>query len=109
MSSRASGCCAPRIIVVTPASRHGVEAIADALLRAEQRDLVDHLERDRGGGLLLLAVEVEVLDLLRRGFEAVAAREVVVEVLAPRAHAADVQRDHRPDEVRELSRGRRRR
>ncbi len=104
MTSRASGCCAPRIIVVTPASRHGSSRSRMRSFGPMQRDFVDHLERDRGGRFLLLAVEVEVLDLLGRGFEAVAAREVVVEVLAARAHAADVQRDHRPDEVRELFR-----
>ncbi len=47
----------------------------------------------------LLPVEVEVLDLARRVLEAVAAGEVVVEVLPARAHAADVQRVVRLQEL----------
>ena len=43
--------------------------------------------------------EVEVLDLLGLLLVAVGAGHVVVEVLAPGAHAADVQREHRPGEV----------
>src|SRR5579885_1511345 len=49
--------------------------------------------------LRLLAGEVEVLDALRLGGEAVAAGEVVVEVLLARAHAADVEREHGLDEL----------
>ena len=40
----------------------------------------------------LLSVEVQILDLARRVLEAVAAGQVVVEVLPARAHSADVQR-----------------
>ena len=42
---------------------------------------------------IALALEVEVLDDFGLGLEAVAADEVVVEVLGARAHAADVERD----------------
>ena len=55
----------------------------------------------------LLAGEVEVLDLRGRGLEAEALRVVVVEVLAPRAHAADVERELRFSGMRQR-RGRRR-
>src|SRR6185436_14762246 len=60
------------------------------------------LEGYGGLGLLLLAVEVEVLDLLRLGLVAVLAGEVVVEVLLARAHAADVEGGHGAGEVEEV-------
>ncbi len=47
--------------------------------------------RHRGGGVTLLAVQEQVLDLLRLGLEPVARDEVVVEVLPAGAHAADVE------------------
>ena len=55
--------------------------------------------REAGGGLVLLALEVEVLDLLGLLLEPVPRDERVVEVLLARAHAADVERDERPDGV----------
>ena len=69
-------------------------ARADAVGRADQRDLVDQLVGHRRHRLHLLAVEVEVLDLLRLGLVAEPLGVVVVEVLVARAHAADVEREH---------------
>src|SRR5688572_18709558 len=74
-----------------------LQPIPDALRRTDQRHLVGELVGHGGGGFLLLPAEVEVLDLLRFRFEAVAAGEVVVEVLAARSHAADVEREARLD------------
>ena len=71
----------------------GVEPVGDLLARADERDLVDERVGHRRRRLELLAVEVEILDLRRLGLVAVAADEVVVEVLAARAHAADVERE----------------
>src|SRR3954454_6371787 len=75
------------------------EPLAHVVGRPAQRHGVDELVGHRGGRLVALAVEVEVLDLLRRRLEAVAHGERVVEVLLARAHAADVQRDERPHPV----------
>src|SRR4051794_3292165 len=69
--------------------------LADVVGRPAQRHGVDELVRHRGGRLVALAVEVEVLDLLRRRLEAIAHGERVVEVLLAGAHPADVQRDER--------------
>src|SRR5262245_41918304 len=63
----------------------GVEAVREALLRSDEGDRVDERVRNRCRGVPLQAVEVEVLDLAGRRLEAVAAGEVVVEVLAPRS------------------------
>ena len=78
---------------------HRGEPLADVALGADERHLLQQLVRDLGGGLVLLAVQVEVLDLLGLLLEAVPAGEVVVEVLALGAHAADVQRGHRAAEL----------
>ena len=75
------------------------EPVADPLRRADETRRVGELVRDGSHRFLLLAVEIEVLDLLRRGLVAVPAREVVVEVLPARAHAADVQRESRLHEA----------
>src|SRR5699024_391471 len=61
----------------------------------DERDRPDQLVGHRRGGLVLLAVQVEVLDLLRLVLVAVAAGELVVEVLALGPHPADVQRPAR--------------
>ena len=61
--------------------------------RARQRDHVDQLVRERRRGLVLLAVQVQVLNLARGVLEPVALDQLVVEVLLARAHAADVQRE----------------
>src|SRR5207244_564280 len=71
-----------------------IQQLGDATLGPAQGDLVDQLVGDGRRRLRLLAVEVQVLDLLGRPFKAVAAGEGVVEVAAPRPHAADVQRQH---------------
>ena len=49
--------------------------------RAADRDHVNQFIRQRSHRLVLLAIEVEVLNLLGGVFEAVAADELVVEVL----------------------------
>src|SRR5690348_6965700 len=69
-----------------------LQQLGDALLGAAEGNLIHERVGNGSGGGFLLAVEVEVLDLLGSGFVAVAAGEVIVEVLAPSAHAADVER-----------------
>jgi hypothetical protein len=68
------------------------EPIAYALDRADERHLVDERIRDLGRRLALLAVEEQILDLTRLRLVPVAREQVVVEILAARAHAADVER-----------------
>src|SRR4051812_45456089 len=75
------------------------QALAHPVGGAAQRDRVDELVGHGGGRLVALALEGEVLNLLRRRLEAVARRERVVEVLLARAHAADVERDERAHAV----------
>src|SRR4051812_20099514 len=75
------------------------EPLAHVVGRPAERHGVDQLVRHRRGRLVALAVEVEVLDLLRGRLEAVAHRERVVEVLLARPHPADVQGDERPHPV----------
>src|SRR3712207_9405477 len=65
--------------------------LGDVGLRADERDRPHQLLGDGGGGLVLPAVEVEVLDGARLVLVAVTPGEVVVEVLAAGAHAADVE------------------
>src|SRR6266511_5095936 len=67
----------------------GGQALRDPLPRADERHLVHERVGHRRGRLALLAAEIELLDLLRLALEPVRAREVVVEVLPARAHAAD--------------------
>ena len=69
-----------------------------ALGPAQRREL-QQLVGDERLGLLLLAGEVELLDRRRLGLVAVAAGQLVVEVLALRAHAAHVERDAGPAEL----------
>src|SRR5262249_11144277 len=78
-----------------------VEPIGDPLLRADEAHLVDQLERYRGRGFLLLTRQVQVLDLLGCGLEAVTAGKIVVEGLAAPAPAAALQRELRADETGE--------
>src|SRR2546421_4844136 len=78
-----------------------VEPLGDTFPGADERDLVDELVRHRRRCFMLLAVQVEVLDLLGRGFVAETARQVVVEVPAAGTHPADVQRRHRLHEPAE--------
>src|SRR6478752_4701411 len=58
----------------------GLEVIADLLARADQRQLLDQRGRYLGAGLVLLAAEVEVLDLGDLLLVAHADRNVGVEV-----------------------------
>src|SRR3954468_10413128 len=67
------------------------DPLGDVGLRTDQRRRLDELDRNRGRGLVLLALEVEGLDRLRLGLVAVADGEVVVEVLPSGAHATDVE------------------
>src|SRR3954452_9357289 len=55
-----------------------LDELGDALLGTAQGDLVDEVIGHSSRSLLLLAVEVEILDLLGRRLVAVAAGEVVV-------------------------------
>src|SRR5581483_421524 len=70
------------------------EAIADALLRADERDLVGEAVGHGGGGLVALSGEEELLDAIRLLLVAHAAHEVRVEVVRLRPHAADVEGQH---------------
>jgi hypothetical protein len=49
--------------------------------------------------LFLLPVQIQILDFARRIAVTIARRVLVVEVLVPRSHAADVQREHRLQHV----------
>src|SRR6185295_1147882 len=71
------------------------EALADALTRAAERDLVDERIGHGGFGFGLAARQVEILDLRRGVVVAVAAHDFVVEVAAAGAHAAHVEGDRR--------------
>src|SRR3954470_22574864 len=66
------------------------KAVADPFNRPDQRHFVDERVRHLAGRLALLPAEEELLDLARLRLVAVAAEEIVVEVLSARAHAADV-------------------
>src|SRR3954453_13652880 len=75
------------------------QPLGDLVARADERRRVDQLVGQRRRGLLLLAVEVEVLDLVGRVPEPVAPHQGVVEVLLARAHPAHVQREEWPHGV----------
>ena len=92
----------PTSSVVTIDSRHALEVVADLVLGADQRELLDEPRRDGRRGLVLLPVQVEVLDPLRLGLVAEPHGDVVVEVRAARAHPAEVERVHRAQEVGRL-------
>jgi len=89
------------LVVIAPAAGQaarravGLQALPDSLLRADERDLVDERVGDRGDRLHLLAAQVELLDLGGLALPAVAADERVVEVPSLRAHAPDVEGEHR--------------
>ena len=85
--------------MVTADSRHIAEVVADLVERTDERDVLDQPGRDRGRGLRLLPVEVQVLDELGLALVAHAPEHVVVEVHLAGTHAADVQREHRPVHV----------
>src|ERR1700758_3428525 len=69
----------------------GGEPLLDEPLRPHQGDMSHQLVGYCGDGLGLLAAQVELLDLVRHLAETVPGSQVVVEVLATRAHAADVK------------------
>ena len=87
------------IIVVTVDSRHCSRSSRIFSFGPDQRDVLHELERHRGRGLVLPALEIEVLDVPRLVHVAHAHEHLVVEVHLARAHAADVEREHRPVEV----------
>src|SRR3989442_792536 len=67
------------------------EALADERARPAERDLVHQRVGHGRLGLGLAAAEVQILDRPRRLLVAVAPGQLVVEVLATRPHAADVE------------------
>src|SRR5436190_21591739 len=77
----------------------GRQAVADPLLRPDERERVDERVGHGRGRVALLAVEIELLDPVGLGLPAVPADERVVEVLPLRAHSADVERDVRLQRV----------
>ena len=79
--------------VVTPEERHSLTSSRIRSRGPHSANLVHESVGYGRFGFRLAAGEVEILDLLRRLLVAVAARDVVVEVAAARAHAADVQRE----------------
>ena len=79
---------------VTPASANAARRSLHEPLGAAEVGELEELRRDLGRRLVLLAVEVEVLDLGGLGLVAVAAHQVVVEVATLRPHAADVEGHH---------------
>jgi hypothetical protein len=81
----------------------GAQPVRDAAGGAEQGGAVEELRRRGLGGLAQLSGQIELLHLLRLAGEAGAGHELVVEVLAPRAHAAHVVRGVGADPVRAVS------
>src|SRR3546814_9221186 len=77
----------------------GLQPVLDPVGVADEAQLVHELVWYRCDGLRPATAEEGVLDLRRRILVAVALGEVVVEILGPRAHAADVQREFRLDRV----------
>ena len=77
---------------VTPDLGQGGDALLDVGLGAAERGRLEQLGRHQRRRLLLLARQVEVLDLGGLLLVAVAAGQRVVEVPPLGAHAADVER-----------------
>ena len=75
-----------------PASFQACEPVANAVGGSDQVHRVEQFVGHRRGRLHLLAGEEQILDAHGGRFVAEPLREVVVEVLAARAHAADVER-----------------
>ncbi len=71
----------------------------DPVRRADERGLVDERIGHGGSRRLALAGKEQILDLGRGGLIAHALDEIVVEILVPRPHATDVERELRPDRV----------
>src|SRR5262245_1618558 len=87
------------------ADRRGLprgDTVANPLARADQRDLVDQLVGHCGHRRVPVAAEEGVLDPDRRLLVAEPLGVVVVEILVARAHAADVEREHRLHRVAAL-------
>jgi hypothetical protein len=102
MDRRAGASCARpgRVKQRADARRpEGVDPIAHDGPRPAQRHHVDELVGERRARVLALAVQVQVLDLTGRLFEAIALHQVVVEVLLARPHPPDVQGEHGAHEV----------
>src|SRR5208283_5884775 len=78
------------------------ELIPHMLARADQRDRVDQFVGHGGLRLVLLAGEVEVLQLGRQVFVAEVADVAVVKVLVARAHPADIEGEARLDRLAAL-------
>ena len=76
-----------------------LQPILDAFGRANQRRLVYEAVRNGGDRLVAAPVQVGILDLRGRRLVSHALDVVVVEILAARAHAADVKRHLRLDGV----------
>ncbi len=78
--------------VVTPASAYACSLSAIRSTGPSSDVAVDELQRHRGRRVALALGQVEVLHLAGRVAEAHPGGELVVEVLLPAAHAAEVER-----------------
>src|SRR6202023_1031374 len=93
------GHCAQRVDITVDDDRRDrarvprLEAIANAFLRTDERDLVGELRGYERNGFVALALEEELLNALRLRLEAHAAHQLHVEVAVLGAHAADVERE----------------
>ena len=77
----------------------GGDALGDVTLGTAQRHRLEQIVRHQRFGLGLLAVEVEILNLLGFLFVAIPADDVVVEVAPLGAHSAYVQGHHGSGQV----------
>src|SRR5579863_2273842 len=75
------------------------DALLDVPGRADEVRLLEQLGGHGGSSFVLLARQVQLLDLVRLLLVAVAARQGVVEVPSLGPHAADVERGHGPSQV----------
>src|SRR6056297_400896 len=75
------------------------QLLADLVGRADEGDVLHHLQWDGRSGLLLLALQIEVLHLVGHVAVAHPGEHLVVEVGALGAHPAGVQREERPHHV----------
>ena len=73
--------------------------MADLVGRPDEGELLDQRRRHGAGGLVLLAAQVEVGDLVDLVVVAHPARDVGVEVAVARTHPAEVQGVHRAQHV----------
>ena len=79
--------------------RAGGEIIANLFRRPDQGHGLDHLGGDSGDGLLLVARQVQLLDLQRFGLEPGPGDGVEVEVGTAGTHATGVEGEMRADHV----------